>query len=543
MAKRSNVKVEKKKDLAKKKPEKRVKFSLPSSDDDVFEKKGYIGLGDEPSSDDDMFDDEEAVLDLPHTSDDEDNLDDEGIMEERSGEEEEEGWGKQRKNYYDADTRVDLEAETEEAVKLQKKRLAQLQPQDFTLFAPKFKKSEITLSDSESDDTTNELDGAELVEEFKRNTQILKDVLEPFMERAKNLPRSQGLKFLSVKYQLLANYCSLIIRYLQLKLSKSKKDMSGLVDELIRHRLLLEKLKPVENKLKHQIEKLLNAQPESKTLKAAVGSFADDADENSVPESEQEVYKAPKVSAMPYPHEKKRPKEAAADNRFPELQEDYEDVPEEEAFNVAATSTNKHRAISKKVEEQEEYEEDNFVRFSLSRAEKNKLQKATKLNDELDDLEDFMDVMEKKHSSHKKDKKDDTVERTIKKAKKQMMESDESITDYSSSEGEDLIQQARNKKIQQKNKPQRPVQFRPVEDISRDAERPASKSILRNRGLTTSRPKDIKNPRVKQRRKFERAVKRLPSSRPVAAKGGKSSGGYGGEASGIRTNISRSTKF
>ena len=69
------------------------------------------------------------------------------------------------------------------------------------------------------------------------------------MQQSKNLPRSQGLKFLSVKYQLLTNYCGLLLKYLQLKVVSNKSNdliATGLVDELIRHRLLIEKLKPTE---------------------------------------------------------------------------------------------------------------------------------------------------------------------------------------------------------------------------------------------------------------------------------------------------------
>ena len=69
-------------------------------------------------------------------------------------------------------------------------------------------------------------------------------------------------------------------------------------------------------------------------------------------------------------------------------------------------------------------------------------------------------------------------------------------------------------------------------------------TIEKNKGLTQSRPKSVRNPRVKRRVKFDRANKRLSSTRPVY-KGGQNAleGGYGGEKSGISTNLVKSRKL
>ena len=69
-------------------------------------------------------------------------------------------------------------------------------------------------------------------------------------------------------------------------------------------------------------------------------------------------------------------------------------------------------------------------------------------------------------------------------------------------------------------------------------------AIDKNKGLTANRPKSIRNPRVKRRMRYDRAKKRLSSTRAVY-KGGQSAlqGGYGGEASGISTRVVKSRKL
>lgn len=73
--------------------------------------------------------------------------------------------------------------------------------------------------------------------------------------------------------------------------------------------------------------------------------------------------------------------------------------------------------------------------------------------------------------------------------------------------------------------------------------RPLSHAISKNKGLAPSRRnKDVRNPRVKKRKQFERKMKKLGSMRPVF-RGGEGKGGYAGERTGIRTGLSRGVRF
>ena len=74
------------------------------------------------------------------------------------------------------------------------------------------------------------------------------------------------------------------------------------------------------------------------------------------------------------------------------------------------------------------------------------------------------------------------------------------------------------------------------------AKRGVTYEIGKNKGLTPRRKKEVRNPRVKKRLRFEDKKKKLGSMKPVW-KGGEGRGGYGGEATGIKTGIMRGVRL
>lgn len=80
------------------------------------------------------------------------------------------------------------------------------------------------------------------------------------------------------------------------------------------------------------------------------------------------------------------------------------------------------------------------------------------------------------------------------------------------------------------------------EQIGPDGKRKITYAIEKNKGLTPKRKKDVRNPRVKKRKKYDEKMKKLSSIRQVY-KGGEGRGGYGGEATGIKTNVVKSIKL
>ena len=83
---------------------------------------------------------------------------------------------------------------------------------------------------------------------------------------------------------------------------------------------------------------------------------------------------------------------------------------------------------------------------------------------------------------------------------------------------------------------------RVVEDEGVDGKRAISYAIEKNKGLAPKRKEDVRNPRVKKRKKYEDKKKKLGSIRQVY-KGGEPRGGYSGEKTGIKKDLVRSVKL
>ena len=86
-----------------------------------------------------------------------------------------------------------------------------------------------------------------------------------------------------------------------------------------------------------------------------------------------------------------------------------------------------------------------------------------------------------------------------------------------------------------------PLPAGPMPDEAVEGEkREVGRDIRDNRGLTRERKKIDRNPRVKNKEKFRRAViRRKGQVRDVRSQ----DGGYGGETSGIKKNVSHSVRF
>lgn len=80
------------------------------------------------------------------------------------------------------------------------------------------------------------------------------------------------------------------------------------------------------------------------------------------------------------------------------------------------------------------------------------------------------------------------------------------------------------------------------ETVGVDGKRAITYAIAKNKGLAPKRKKEVRNPRVKKRMKFDEKMKKLGSIRQVY-KGGEGRGGYGGELTGIKTNVVKSVKL
>lgn len=78
--------------------------------------------------------------------------------------------------------------------------------------------------------------------------------------------------------------------------------------------------------------------------------------------------------------------------------------------------------------------------------------------------------------------------------------------------------------------------------LDEDGKRAIGYVIQKNKGLAPKRKKEVRNPRVKKRMKFEEKKKKLSSMKQIW-KGGEERGGYGGEKTGIKSGLIKSIKL
>jgi hypothetical protein len=552
-----------------------------------------LNESEEEGFEDEAFD--EAVMDLPSSG----------------GEsEKDDNWGRSKKTFYSADMAAeDLKDEANEARKLQKKQLSALKEEDFgKKMTGTFGIVSLDLSDEEceeefvkdrfgSDSELVELDGESLEKilpdeeklalvekyapevsqflvEFRKRIKEIRETLEPLLIKMRG-GTERGLCFLETKYQLLIGYCANLAYYILLKTQGKNIANHPVVSRLVKYRLLIEKIKPMETKLQYHVDKLLQAAVKNPEK-------TDDGDDMALvfrpnlemmdatdSEDDVELYKAPKVAPAHYADKKTNKTEdrekvlASRSRMLADIQAEFEDRPEEDLIDAVYGRT-KDNASSK---HRDDYEEDNFVRFTLTKAEQRKLEKAqSKPIDELEDLNDFVKETSDRPKSNgksaidrllgiktartKKTSGDDDV--PVKRAKNEKtgrnvrINEDDQASDMSEieddMEGEDDFYRTAKQNLDKKKnfKPtQKNVAHKPIRDGVGEA-RPATYAMLKNKGLTPNRPKEDRNPRVKHRMKWERAQKKIKSFKPIVQQQAKP---YRGEASGIRTNVSRSVKF
>jgi U3 small nucleolar RNA-associated protein 3 len=200
-------------------------------------------------------------------------------------------WGSRKGSYYNADNvdmegseeEEDLEAEEKEATRLQKEQMARLGEDDYgSLSEDEDSDDENGGSDEDDehgivrvddvlDDEARDLrasavrqDALELkalLQELRSSLSEIRGRLGPLLQEVKSgeIATAEGVSYLEAKHLLLMHYVAHLVFYLLLKAEgKSVKD-HPVIARLIEIRSYLEKTRPIDKKLKYQIEKLLVA--------------------------------------------------------------------------------------------------------------------------------------------------------------------------------------------------------------------------------------------------------------------------------------------
>ncbi|KAF2069251.1 hypothetical protein CYY_009430 [Polysphondylium violaceum] len=409
----------------------------------------------------------------------------------------------------------------------------------------------------------------ELLEEFKVKIAEIKTTILPILEKVKNnqIPTSKGISFLETKYHLLLSYCLNITYFLMIKSSGVSIKDHPVVDQLVKIRVMIEKMKPLDKKLKYQIEKLLkNAstgtigvseddplrfKPNLGSLKKSSKRQQDDSDDDQDQDDQEQsqmlsnagIYQAPKYGSrggiideedkISRQKEKKKRDQikATKSNMAQFIQEQYGDTPLEESDFIDGSN----KPIEEELE-RKRYEEDNFTRLLVSKKDRKlEAQKKKKLSDGLDDIGDFNDLsglMDDEDREEKENKK-----YLANKRMAMMMNNLSQIGKNKRPRGaeDELLADTNNNRRQQQQQmdydddvpsggddddDDAPFQYDGIpraegddeNEYTRDAKvgekRKISKKIDDNRGLTRIRNPEYKTPHLRNRAKYTKALKK-----------------------------------
>ncbi|XP_046630590.1 neuroguidin-like [Daphnia pulicaria] len=214
------------------------------------------------------------------------------------------------------------------------------------------------------------------------------------IDRVKNkeFPTAQGMSFLDVKNQLLLKYLMDLNCLLLKKVSGESIKASSSIERLVEIRTLLERMRPVEHKLRYQIDKLLKIATTGKfettdplQFKANPNNLISKVDNDASSEEEEDhrdkksgVYVPPKLVPMKYDGDEtaeqrstkfadKVRRHALSSSALQGLKEEFMDTPVEIVESTANTSK---QSIARERQERQEYEETYFTRLPFTRQER-----------------------------------------------------------------------------------------------------------------------------------------------------------------------------
>lgn len=259
-----------------------------------------------------------------------------------------------------------------------------------------------------------------LLREMHENVHQVTQLVDNMLARVKRgeMSTDKGLSFLEVKYHMLLSYLINLTYIVLRKCSGRKIEDDPAIDRLVEIRTVLEKMRPIDQKLKYQIDKLVktavtgtvdeNDPANFRANPANLITPLDDSEESDSANEEDNdkektskekkgLYVPPKLAAVHYDGDEthadyqRRMKERAQKRALSmsvlqELKDEYLDTPTEVAH---ATS---HQAVLKKHnKEREEYEETYFTRLPVTKQDRHKSRKLLTVGTLGDELTQFDD--------------------------------------------------------------------------------------------------------------------------------------------------------
>ncbi|VEN60686.1 unnamed protein product [Callosobruchus maculatus] len=244
-----------------------------------------------------------------------------------------------------------------------------------------------------------------LLTEMNLSAQHVASLVDKMIQKVRKgeLSTGQGLSFLEMKYNMLLSYLINLTYVVLRKCSGEKIEGDPCIDRLVEIRTILEKIKPIDHKLKYQIHKLVKSAvsganaDDPTSFRANPQHLLGDIDEGSEDSEDSEedtgketsgtkysaVYVPPKLSAVHYTGDEtaqdrskriqeRSKKHALSASIMQDLREEYLDTPIE-----VSQSSRAQQILSKQQQERERYEEEFMTRLPVSKSEKHQRRRLT----------------------------------------------------------------------------------------------------------------------------------------------------------------------
>ena len=268
----------------------------------------------------------------------------------------------------------------------------------------------------------------DLLNAIKGNTNNCIEMASNLLSRLKDnqLPTKDGNSLIELKNKLFITYLMDLIFLMWNKVDGQQIEGSDAIRRLVENRTVLERIKPIEHKLKYTFDKLIKTSTEGTVdpndplnfkpkLNSIIGgkddnmnveednrpenSDIDDEEqqiEDMTPKAKSNVYVPPKVAQMRFEEEEDRKtkalerakKRAINSSIIAELRHEFDTGPEEVSHSSHSSQTRIHRFLKDKTAYEEEY----MTRMSLTKKQRNeakRVQTMTSLSDGLTRFEDI----------------------------------------------------------------------------------------------------------------------------------------------------------
>lgn len=266
-----------------------------------------------------------------------------------------------------------------------------------------------------------------LLGEMNNNVNQVTDLVESMLQKVKTgeLSTEYGLSFLEIKYHMLLTYLINLTYVVLRKCSGKQIEKDPSIDRLIEIRTVLEKIRPIDYKLRYQIDKLVKTaitgasssndpslfKPNPSNLISQLPEEDEGTSDSDAQSDQQEhtrnkkklkdstgVYVPPKLSAVHYDGEdtkaernrkqlERAKKRALSSSIIQDLKEEYLDVPTEVTAGSRA-----QQMLSKAQKEKQEYEEAYLTRLPVTKSEKHRQRKLTTLGTLGDEITSFGNI-------------------------------------------------------------------------------------------------------------------------------------------------------